>query len=53
LYANVGATSTAPMTSGLHSSTFRLNVTALRGIGATCRGCLGCLRGVPGWQRCV
>ena len=26
---------------GLHSSTFRLNISALCGIGDSCRGCLG------------
>jgi hypothetical protein len=30
-----------PRTRGLHSSTFRLNVSALRGIGGACKGCLG------------
>jgi len=32
---------------GLHSSTFRLNVSAFCGVGVALRGCLGCLRG--GW----
>jgi hypothetical protein len=33
---------------GLHSSTFRLNVSALCGIGGAFRGCLGVVYGVSG-----
>ena len=34
---------------GLHSSTFRLNVSAICGIGGAFGCCLGCLRGVGGY----
>ena len=33
---------------GLHSSTFQLNVSALRGIGGAFKGCSGGVRGVRG-----
>jgi len=36
---------------GLHSSTFRLNVSALQGIGGACRGCLGGDSGLLGDTR--
>jgi hypothetical protein len=33
---------------GLHSSTFRLNVSAFRGIGGASRGCVGGVKGLLG-----
>jgi len=33
---------------GLHSSTFRVNLSAFCGIGGALRGCLGGVRGLPG-----
>ena len=33
---------------GLHSSTFRINVSAFYGKGGACRGCLGGVSGVAG-----
>jgi len=38
---------------GLHSSTFRLTVSALCGTGGAFRGCLGCLWGVRGYLGCL
>jgi len=37
-----------PVPRGLHSSTFRLNLSAFCGIGGTFRGCLGGVQGVIG-----
>ena len=39
--AGVGAVLVVPRARGLHSSTFRLNVSAFDGIGGAFRGCLG------------
>jgi len=40
-----------PSSRGLHSCTFRINVSALCGIGGAFRGCLrGCLVGVRGYE---
>ena len=51
VWPRLGATRAAlppPLCRGLHSSAFRLNVSAFCGIGGAFRGCLRGVRGVPG-----